>query len=446
MVPECDKRLTILPGLKRSDSTCSTLSRPAVLVKLVASVCLEEEKLDTEIWQSGMYCCCLFLHFSRQSVLESLDSLFFHCRSALFPTLPSEEDFPYTIRLESLITESHGSSSMASVCGGSLALMDAGVPVKSAVAGIAMGLLVGDPTKVVEDDNAIILTDILGTEDALGTMDFKVAGDRQGITTFQLDIKCEGLTIGTMERALEQARVGRLRLLDAMEKTIAGPREVLPPTVPKMLTCEIPIESIGKVIGPGGKQIRAIIEDFGLENLDVNDDGRIQFSGFDQEKLKEAEAFVKKLIEGGGGRGGGRGDRPDRPKYAGPDPIEGEIYKGKITGIHNFGVFLEFMPGAEDGSTPGLEGLCHVSELAKDHVRNCEGFVKAMNVDELEVKYLGVNDKGKYQLSRKAVLEDRQGGGNGRTEKKAANPPTTATEMTKDEIDVIAQAIENVAE
>jgi len=254
------------------------------------------------------------------------------------------------------------------------------------------------------------------------------------------------LTIGTMERALEQARVGRLRLLDAMEKTIAGPREVLPPTVPKMLTCEIPIESIGKVIGPGGKQIRAIIEDFGLENLDVNDDGRIQFSGFDQEKLKEAEAFVKKLIEGGGGRGGGRGDRPDRPKYAGPDPIEGEIYKGKITGIHNFGVFLEFMPGAEDGSTPGLEGLCHVSELAKDHVRNCEGFVKAMNVDELEVKYLGVNDKGKYQLSRKAVLEDRQGGGNGRTEKKAANPPTTATEMTKDEIDVIAQAIENVAE
>ena len=176
----------------------------------------------------------------------------------MLPTLPTEEEFPYTIRVESLITESHGSSSMASVCGGSLALMDAGVPVKNPVAGVAMGMLLGDKGGV-SDENAIILTDISGTEDALGTMDFKVAGDKDGITTFQLDIKCEGLTIETMERALEQARVGRLHLLSEMEKTLAGPRKELPPTVPKMRTCEIPAENIGKVIGPGGKQIRAII-------------------------------------------------------------------------------------------------------------------------------------------------------------------------------------------
>lgn len=361
---------------------------------------------------------------------------------ALAPTLPTEEDFPYSIRVESLITESHGSSSMASVCGGCLALMDAGVPIKSPVAGIAMGLLLGDKGGV-SDENAIILTDILGTEDALGTMDFKVAGDKEGITTFQLDIKCEGLTLETMERALEQARVGRLHLLDEMEKTLAGPREELPPTVPKMRTFEVPFESIGKVIGPGGKQIRAIIEDFGLDNMDVNDDGRIQVSGFETEKLKEAEEFTMLLIGPKGNKPGG--GREPRPKYTGPEPVEGETYTGKITGIHNFGVFLEFMPGAEDGSYPGLEGLCHVSQLAKERVRNCEGFMRAMDVEELEVKFLGINDKGKYQLSRKAVLEDKFGGGK-KSQPKKDPPSAPVQKMSADEIDVIAAAIEGVSD
>ena len=359
---------------------------------------------------------------------------------ALVASLPTEEEFPYTIRVESLVTESNGSSSMASVCGGSLALMDAGVPVRP-VAGIAMGLLLGDRGEV-SDDNAIVLTDILGTEDALGTMDFKVAGDRDGISTFQLDIKCEGLTVQTMERALEQARKGRLRLLDAMEKTLEGPRDELPATVPKMQGFDIPQDSIGKVIGPGGKQIRAIIEDFELANMDVGEEGRIQLSGFSTEKMKEAEEFIKKLIEGGGRGGGGRGGGGrDRPQYAGPEPEVGKIYNGKIMGTHNFGVFVEILPGAEDGSTPGLEGLCHVSELAREHVRNCEGFIRAMNTETLEVKFLGKNDKGKYQLSRKAALEEKHGGGS-----KPDEPKTPPPAMSKDEIDVIAQAIEGVSD
>ena len=152
---------------------------------------------------------------------------------------------------------------MASVCGGCLALMDAGVPIKSPIAGIAMGMLL-DETSSVSDENAVIVSDILGTEDALGTMDFKVAGDRKGITTFQLDIKCEGLSIDTMGRALQQAKEGRLHILDKMDEVLSAPREELPPTIPRITSFNIPEDSIGKVIGPGGKQIRAIIEDFEL--------------------------------------------------------------------------------------------------------------------------------------------------------------------------------------
>lgn len=357
---------------------------------------------------------------------------------ALVPTLPSEEDFPYTIRVESLITESHGSSSMASVCGGCLALMDAGVPIKRPVAGIAMGMLLGDKDGI-SDENAIVLSDITGTEDALGTMDFKVAGDREGITTFQLDIKCEGLTLETMERALEQAREGRLHLLDAMEKVLPGPRGSLPSTVPKMATFPIPSESIGKVIGSGGKQIRAIIEDFKLVNMNVGEEGDIQLSGFDSEQLVKAEEFVKALIAGGGANG--RRERQERPQYAGPEPLEGEIYTGKVKGVHPFGVFVEILPGAEDGSTPGFEGLVHVSELAREHVRNCEGFMKSMGVDELTVKYLG-KDKGKAKLSRKAVLEEQYGAIKNGNERTTSEPPLAM--MSKDEVDVIAQAIEGI--
>mmetsp|Transcript_24398 Transcript_24398/g.57830 ORF Transcript_24398/g.57830 Transcript_24398/m.57830 type:complete len:859 (+) Transcript_24398:83-2659(+) len=363
---------------------------------------------------------------------------------ALVPTLPSEADFPYTIRVESLITESHGSSSMASVCGGCLALMDAGVPIKKPIAGIAMGMLLGDK-EGVSDENALILSDILGTEDALGTMDFKVAGDREGITTFQLDIKCEGLTLETMERALEQARKGRLHILDAMEEVLPTAKETLPDTVPKIQGFDIPVDSIGKVIGPGGKQIRAVIEDFELTNMNVNDDGRVQITGYNQAKLKEAQEFVLKLIGDGGGRGGDRGGRrEERKPYAGPEPVEGEVYTGKIKGIHNFGVFLEFMPGSEDGSYSGLEGLCHVSELAKDRVRNCEGYVKSLGVEEFDVVYLGVNNAGKRQLSRKQAFDKPKNSSKTPAANGKAKSDSTDSAMTEDELAVIAQAIEGV--
>jgi len=376
---------------------------------------------------------------------------------ALAPILPTEEAFPYTIRVESLVTESHGSSSMASVCGGCLALMDAGVPVRGPVAGIAMGMLL-DQKNGISGDDAIILSDISGTEDALGTMDFKVAGDREGITTFQLDIKCEGLTLDTMERALEQARKGRLHLLDEMVKVLPEHRGELPATVPKMSSFLIPPESIGKVIGPGGKQIRAIIEDFELVNMDVSDDGKIQVSSMAGDKLKEAEEFIKLLISskgpgGAGGRGAGGGSR-ERPKYEGPEPEVGDVFTGKITGIHPFGVFVEIMPGAEDGSTPGLEGLVHVSELARERVRNCEAFMRSMDVEELTVKYIG-KDRGKIQLSRKAVLDDQFGDSSTGSEKSADNsrrrdPPPKSSEsmappaMSQEELEVIASAIDGV--
>ena len=325
-------------------------------------------------------------------------------------------------------------------------------------------------------------------------MDFKVAGDKEGITAFQLDIKCEGLSVQTMERALEQARVGRLHILGEMSKALAEPRPELHPKVPRMATFNIEVDSIGKVIGPGGKQIRAVIEDFELANMDVGEDGTIQVSGFSTEKLKEAQEFVMKLVKGGGGRGGGRGPREPRPEYVGPPAEEGKTYTGKITGIHNFGVFLEILPGAEDGSTPGLEGLCHVSELHVEHVRNTEGFLRGMNTDTLEgeslmshvcaireivcssnttstyhstVVYLGKDQRGKHKLSRKRVLEERGvkprngyerggrgGGGRGgegrggrgrggdRTE--SSRPAEPAPEMSKGEVDAIASAIESI--
>lgn len=367
---------------------------------------------------------------------------------ALIPTLPSEKEFPYTIRVESLITESHGSSSMASVCGGALALMDAGVPIKAPVAGIAMGMLLPD-TGSLSSDNAVIVSDILGTEDALGTMDFKVAGDREGITTFQLDIKCEGLTLDTMEKALEQARVGRIHILDEMAKVLNTPRDELPVTVPKVATFSINADSIGKVIGPGGKQIRAIIEDFSLTNMNVQEDGTIQISSTNATSLELAQEFTESLVQSGGGRGGGGGGRGrNKPEYAGPAPEVGQTYKGKIKGIHQFGVFVEIMPGAEDGSTPGLEGLCHVSELHSERVRNCEGFLKSMNTDELEVKLLSINEKGQLQLSRKAVLLERKNGKqvNRSPQKQVKKDDNDNGDMSDEEIDVIAKAIQGISD
>lgn len=353
---------------------------------------------------------------------------------ALASSLPSEEEFPYSIRVESLITESNGSSSMASVCGGCLALMDAGVPIKNPVAGIAMGMLLDD-TSTVSDESAVIVSDILGTEDGLGTMDFKVAGDRNGISTFQLDIKCEGLTIETMARALQQAKEGRLHILDKMDEALSAPRPELPDTIPRVRTFSIPSDSIGKVIGPGGKQIRAVIEDFELVNMDVQEDGTIQLSSLKTDKLKPAEEFVLDLIKNSGGGRGGGGGREKKVPYAGPPAVDGEVYKGKITGIHQFGVFVEILPGAEDGSYPGLEGLCHVSELHTERIRNCEGFMNSLGIEEMEVKFLGMNKKGQVQLSRKAVMEDKRAN---------RGPKVKKTKMSDEEVDVIAQAIEGI--
>lgn len=373
---------------------------------------------------------------------------------ALAPTLPSEKDFPYTIRVESLITESHGSSSMASVCGGCLALIDAGVPVERPVAGIAMGMLMGDKSDVSEE-NTIVLTDITGTEDALGMMDFKVAGDRTGVTSFQLDIKCEGLSLEIMERALEQARIGRLHILDAMEKTKS--KSELPDTVPRLHSFSVPVDTLGKVIGPGGRQIRSIIEEFKLTNMDVGEDGTIQVSSLDSDQLTKAAKFVQDLVAGPpSGAGGGGGPRNTLPPYNGTALVEGETYTGKITGIHRFGVFVEIIPPPEDGSTQGVEGLCHVSELAIEHVRNCEGYINARGFEELTVKYLGKDKRGKVSLSRKAVLESgrsvrttRSGPRNRETGKDTpkstapSNKELPAT-MSQGELDAISQAIENI--
>ena len=234
-----------------------------------------------------------------------------------------------------------------------------------------------------------------------------------------------------------------------MAKCLPEARPDVKDSVPKMAKFKINPANIGKIIGPGGKQIRATIEDFELENMDVSEEGNVEISSYKREKLAEAEAFVLAL-GGGGGPSGGR-ERKERPQYAGPEPVEGETYTGKITGIHNFGVFVEILPGAEDGSTPGLEGLVHVSVLAMERVRNCEAFMRSMNVDELTVKYIGKDKRNKIQLSRKAVLEEQYGGKGERrsrappTQNQNNNkpPPQTAT-MSEAEIDVIAQAIEGV--
>jgi len=364
---------------------------------------------------------------------------------ALIPIIPEESDFPYTMRVESLITESHGSSSMASVCGGCLSLMDAGVPIKRTVAGIAMGMLLNNKN-AVSDDNAIIVSDILGVEDALGTMDFKVAGDRNGISTFQLDIKCEGLSFETMTRALEQAREGRLHILDEMEKVISEPKE-LPALVPKIGLCKVDEGSIGKVIGPGGKQIRAIIEDFDLANMDVAEDGSIQLSSLNTTQITRAVEFIENLVSSGGG-GGGRGREP-RPQYRGPPAEVGMTYTGKIVSSHNFGVFVEILPGGkdDDGEYPPLEGLIHVSELHTERVRNCEGFVKGMNTETLEVKFLGYNENGKLQLSRKAVmLGDSYKGKPTRSSKGRDRSASPKAEMSDEEADIISKAISGVTD
>jgi len=285
---------------------------------------------------------------------------------AIQPMIPSEESFPYTVRLVSDILESNGSSSMATVCGGALSLMDAGVPIKAPVAGIAMGL-------IKENDRIVILSDILGVEDHFGDMDFKVTGTRQGITAFQMDVKISGLDLSIIKQALSQAREGRLHILSIMEKTIDRPRPQLSVYAPRIITFKIKPEKIGEVIGPGGKMIRTIIEQTGAK-IDIEDDGSIFIASTDQKAAEAAQNLILKLVE---------------------EQEVGKIYDGKVKKIMPFGAFVEFLPGQE--------GLIHISELDFKRVYQVEDILKMG--DEVKVKVIGIDPDGKVKLSRKACLK-----------------------------------------
>jgi polyribonucleotide nucleotidyltransferase len=284
---------------------------------------------------------------------------------AIQPLIPLEESFPYTIRLVSDILESNGSSSMATVCGGALSLMDAGVPIKASVAGIAMGL-------IKENDKVIILSDILGVEDHYGDMDFKVTGTKQGITAFQMDVKISGLNLDIIKQALSQAKEGRLYILNIMEKTIDRPRPELSVYAPRIITFKIKPEKIGDVIGPGGKTIRNIIEQTGAK-IDIEDDGSVFIATPDQKSAEMAQDLILKLVE---------------------EPEIGKIYSGKVKKIMPFGAFVEFLPGQE--------GLIHISELDFKRVYRVEDVLKIG--DEVKVKIIGIDSDGKIKLSKKACL------------------------------------------
>lgn len=284
---------------------------------------------------------------------------------ALLAILPSKEQFPYTIRLESTITESNGSSSMATVCGGCLALMDAGVPIKRSVAGIAMGL-------ILEESRFTILSDILGIEDALGDMDFKITGDHEGITAFQMDIKVEGITIEIMKAALDQAKKGRVHILNKMLTVAPTYKAHMSKYAPRIETLVIKPSKIATVIGPGGKQIRAIIEQTGVQ-IDINDEGLVSIAAADLTSIEKAKAIILGLTA---------------------EVEVGKTYTGKATSIVPFGVFVEILPGKE--------GLCHISEFDHSRIANLADFIKTG--DTITVKVLEINDRGQVKLSRKATL------------------------------------------
>ena len=302
---------------------------------------------------------------------------------ALVPVIPSEIDFPYTLRLVSEVLSSNGSSSMASVCGSTLALMDTGVPIKAPVAGVAMGL-------IKDGDRYTILTDILGVEDHLGDMDFKVAGTADGITALQMDMKIKGIGSDVLAKALEQARVGRLHILGIMLETLPAPRSELKPHVPRIESIQIPVEKIGAVIGPGGKTIRAIQEQTGAK-IDINDDGIVFIAAADGEVARMARERVESLVE---------------------TAVLGRIYTGKVVRVADFGAFVEILPN--------MDGMVHISQLDSVRVEKVED-VAALG-EEITVMVTGIDQQGKIRLSRQAVLEgwtleeaqerDRQRSGN----------------------------------
>jgi len=295
--------------------------------------------------------------------------------------IPDAADFPYTIRLISDITESNGSSSMASVCGGCLALMDAGVPIRATCAGISVGRFTDE-----QGENEVLVTDIIGEEDFFGDMDFKVSGTRDGITGIQLDLKARGLVVEQIERIFEQARTARLRIIEIMEKAIPEPRKEISRFAPRLETLRIDPEKIGKLIGPGGKVIRAIQERYGV-NVEVEDDGTVFVSAVSGETIAKAIAEIEAIAA---------------------EIRVGTVFTGKVVSVKDFGAFVEL--------APGTDGMCHISELA-------DGFVKSVGDvvsvgDEITVKVINVDEQGRIKLSRKALLVEASGGdaGEGPTE------------------------------
>ena len=284
---------------------------------------------------------------------------------ALELMIPSRDEFPYTIRLVSEVLSSNGSSSMASVCGSTLAMLDAGVPLKNMVAGIAMGL-------IKEEEKVAVLSDILGMEDFLGDMDFKVAGTEKGITAIQMDIKIKGIGREILQTALEQARVGRLFILDKMKDLISEPKAELSPYAPKIIQMKIDADKIRDVIGAGGKVINKIIDETGVK-IDIENDGSIFISAPDQESGRNAQAIIENIVK---------------------DPIVGEVYKGKVIKIMNFGAFVEILPGKE--------GLVHISHIARERINKVEDVLS--EGQEIDVKILEIDPQGKISLSRKVLL------------------------------------------
>ncbi len=288
---------------------------------------------------------------------------------AIQPVLPAYDEFPYTIRVVSDILESNGSSSMATVCSASLALMDAGVPIKAACAGVAMGL-------IKEEDKVAVLTDILGLEDALGDMDFKVAGTRKGVTSIQMDIKIQGMTVEILREALERAHKGRMHILGLMEQAISEPRQDISQFAPRIISIQINPEKIGEIIGPKGKTIRAIQDESGAK-IDIEDSGLVRISAVSGEAGARAREMIEAICQ---------------------EPEVGRIYEGPVKNTTTFGAFIEILPG--------IEGLCHISELQEERTKNTEDVLKKGDITR--VKLLSIDEKGRLRLSRRAAIAEEE--------------------------------------
>jgi polyribonucleotide nucleotidyltransferase len=330
---------------------------------------------------------------------------------SVLPVLPPEDDFPYAIRLVSEIMSSNGSTSMASVCGGSLALMDAGVPLSQHVAGISTGLV----TEMDDNGNIskhVVLTDIIGAEDHFGDMDFKVCGTRDGVTGFQLDLKIQGLPFDIAKEAVKQVTEARMKILDAMDAGISTPRKQLREHAPRIEMVQIDPEKIGALIGPGGKNIRRITEVTGA-NIDIDEDnsGKVRVYANNSEAMERALSEID-LVTG---------------------EIEaGKTYRGIVRGVKEFGAFVECLPGKE--------GLCHISELADFRVNKTEDICKLG--DEIIVKCIGIDDKGRVKLSRRAAMEEAAASDKDESADEQSSPEPASEDSAGDEDQAQADAVE----